>query len=59
MNAFVPVFLSALLAFAPALSAQGRDGEFPVPSTVSPQLQSMIAAGIPEGWDKPPRTVQE
>lgn len=59
MNFFSTMLLSALLAFAPALPAPGRETAFPVPSTVSPELRDMISAGIPDGWNKPPRSVEE
>ncbi|WP_294446641.1 alpha/beta hydrolase [uncultured Mailhella sp.] len=51
--------VSAVLALAFVAPSMGRESDFPVPDTVSPQLQAMIGAGIPRGWDKPPRTTEE
>ena len=51
--------VSAVLVLAFVAPSMGRESDFPVPDTVSPQLQAMIGAGIPRGWDKPPRTTEE
>ena len=51
--------LSLLLAFAFVLPAEGRESFFPVPDTASPELRAMIGEGIPEGWNRPPRSVKE
>lgn len=59
MNALAPILFSAFLSLVPAHPALARDGVFPVPSTVSPELQTMIAAGIPDGWNKPPHSTEE
>lgn len=59
MNYFSPILLSVFLALNTAVPAMGRENAFPVPATVSPELGAMIASGIPDGWNRPPRTVEE
>ncbi len=59
MSHFYRGIISFLLAFAFALPAEGRECAFPVPDTVSPELKAMIGTGIPDGWNRPPRSVEE
>lgn len=59
MHLLSRALVSAILSFALVTPVMGRESSFPVPDTVSPQLQAMIGAGIPRGWDHPPRTTEE
>ena len=59
MNPLFRLLGPALLSVVLVLPAMGRESSFPVPDTASPKLQAMIAAGLPAGWDTPPRTVEE
>jgi monoterpene epsilon-lactone hydrolase len=53
---------AALIAFAPLASAQTLAPRevpahsLPVPSTVSPEVQKLIAAPLRQGWNAPPTT---
>ena len=51
--------LTAVLAFSIAAPAMGQERIFPVPTTVSPELQAMISTGIPKGWNNAPNTTEE
>ena len=59
MNTRLSPLVCTFLLFASVVSASGRDVPFPAPDTVSPGLRDMIADGLPEGWNTPPRTAEE
>ena len=46
--------VSAVLALAFVAPSMGRESDFPVPDTVSPQLQAMIGAGMGFLWFNAP-----
>ena len=51
--------LAFILVCIAAIHVQAAKGTMPVPETVSPQMQELIAAGFPSYWEVRPQSAEE
>lgn len=58
MNKYQRIILAIMVCFS-VFSAEARELNFPVPQTVSPEWQKLIAAQPASYWNTHPANIQE